>query len=342
MTDKKAEQLPLEENTHLSVYTASGADLDKIGYFLGARQRGDHEYDQSYRDHLIKHIGDDASQKTLGISASNELPNNNMPMKMMRDQVPQIVVDPLMEVIAKMAIDPNADITKLERLIALRDNDIEKRRAREKEEKAEAAKNAYFRDFVTMKPNLPRVVKRGNNTHTKSKYALLEDINDAIVEVLEAHGFADDVRDISQTDKDVTGTLVLRHRDGYEETLTLTLPIDNSGAKGGETKTVVHGTASTISYLRRILLCTKLNISAGDDKDGNAPDDAPRGKISVEQAAIIDSLIRETDANRQEVLDFAGVTDVLEVPISAYAKIIAGLNARKRELDAKKAKSVKV
>lgn len=241
--------------------------------------------------------------------------------------------DAVLDIIAKMAVDPSADINKLEKLIALRDNDIEKRRARDKEDRLEAAKAAYFRDFVAMKSKLPRIAKNGNNAHTKSKYALLEDMIDACAPIMEAHGFADDIRDIKQTDRDVTGTLVLRHREGHEEELTLTLPIDNSGSGGGANKTVVQGTKSTISYLRRILLGTKLNLSTGDDKDGNV--ESPF--IDMTQAADIDNRVRALgDIYYKKFLDFMEVDAMTSIKKSEYKKAIVQLKTSEKTAEERK------
>jgi hypothetical protein len=241
---------------------------------------------------------------------------------------PVQATDAVLEIIAKMAVDPNADVTKLEKLIALRDNDIEKRRARDREDRADVARAAYYRDFVTMKPELPRIIEKGNNTHTKSKYALLEDMIDSIAPILVKYGFADDVRNIKQTDKDVTGTLVLRHKEGHEEELTLTLPIDSAGSNGSANKTVVQGTASTISYLRRILLATKLNLSSGDDRDGNVVSDF----IDVTQAADIDNRARAFgEEYYKKFLSFMQVEAITGIKKDDYKKAVNQLKSSEDE-----------
>jgi hypothetical protein len=131
------------------------------------------------------------------------------------------------------------------------------------------AKLRFSKDFVAMKPDLPVVLKSHENPFTKSFYAKLENINAAVDPVLGRHGFATKHRIIDQTPTSVTVRVELLHRDGHSESSDLTMPLDNTGAKGGTNKTDIQAISSTISYLRRVALCALLNISTGDDIDGN-------------------------------------------------------------------------
>lgn len=136
-------------------------------------------------------------------------------------------------------------------------------------EKDRIAKLEFTKDFVKMKPHLPVVIKNHKNPHTKSNYAKLEDINKEIDPVLGKHNFATKHKIIAQTETSVTVRVELLHSHGHSEYSDLTMPLDGAGTKGNSNKTDIQAISSTVSYLRRVALCALLNISTGDDIDGN-------------------------------------------------------------------------
>jgi len=188
----------------------------------------------------------------------------------------------MMNMIAKAATDPNYDMVKFERLIELRNQEL-----------ARMQKLAFDEDFVKMKPHLPRVIKHHDNTQTKSKYAKLEDVNEVIDPILGQFGFGTSSKVIGQTDLTVTMRLEVRHRSGWYDVMELTMPVDDKGMAGSVNKTKQHGISSTITYIKRVGFCALLNISTGDDKDGNPPPKpVDEETVSVEQAAEIDNRLR--------------------------------------------------
>jgi len=136
-------------------------------------------------------------------------------------------------------------------------------------EKDRIAKLEFTKDFVKMKPHLPVVIKNHKNPHTKSNYAKLEDINKEIDPVLGRYNFATKHKIINQTETSVTVRVELLHSRGHSEYSDLTMPLDGAGTKGNSNKTDIQAISSTVSYLRRVALCALLNISTGDDIDGN-------------------------------------------------------------------------
>lgn len=167
-------------------------------------------------------------------------------------------VSNMLQVIAQCAKDPNIDISKMIALRDMRDHEL----ARLKEE-------AFSIDYVNMKPELPLIIRPKYNDQTKSWYAAIEDVNQVIDPILQKHGFATSTPVIAQTDTTVTVAAILRHRSGHTERTQIELPIDNKGPQGTVNKTMVHGISSTVKYGMRICLCALLNISTGDDRDGN-------------------------------------------------------------------------
>jgi hypothetical protein len=227
----------------------------------------------------------------------------------------------LMNLIAKMASDPQADVPKLERLIELRNAEM-----------ARQAKAAYDADFVIMKPFLPLVIRTHDNSQTKSKYAKIEDVNQAVDPILSRYGFATTSKVLSQTADSVTMRLEVRHREGHAESMELTMPIDDKGAQGTVNKTKIHAISSTITYIKRVGFCALLNISTGDDKDGNHE----TSFISMEQAAELDARLRAiSDKALPNFLKWAKVEKLLDIPAKFYnASIKAAV-----DMEAKKVKA---
>jgi len=201
----------------------------------------------------------------------------------------------LMNLIAQMATDKESDVVKLEKLIDLQ-NAVLNREARK----------AFAQDFIRMKPKLPRVISLHKNLQTNSMYAKLEDINKIIDPILAEHGFATSHKIMEQTERSVTVRVELWHKEGHVESTELKMPIDDSGILGKINKTQLHATASTIMYLRRVGECALLNISTGQDTDGNLPNWKSE-LITEEQARQLDARLRAiSDKALPSFLSWAG------------------------------------
>lgn len=137
--------------------------------------------------------------------------------------------------IMRAVADPAVDATKLHSLL-----DFQERLM------ATHARQAFNRDFLAMQDKLPNIPERGEikiSANAKGqKYALFEDIQDAIKPVLQQFGFSISYR-TSNEGESVLATTILKHRDGHEELTTIALPKDKSGSKN-ETQAI----GSSISY----------------------------------------------------------------------------------------------
>jgi hypothetical protein len=178
----------------------------------------------------------------------------------------------ILGIIERAARDPNVDIDKMERLFRMK-LDME----------ARAAKAAYLSALAEMQPKLPIITKhgvinknekdaRGNNTgrqEAMTKYARWEDVVEGITPILAEHGFSLTFRIAQPTPDRIAVSGVLGHKDGHTEETTISLPIDNTGAKNN-----VQGWGSSTSYGKRYTAFALLNISArGEDDDGASADD---------------------------------------------------------------------
>ena len=174
----------------------------------------------------------------------------------------------LMSMIERVCLSPDADIAKLEKMLDMQERVLDRN-----------ARQAFTADLASMQIELPRIAENGKG-HNSAKYALLEDINDAVRPVLNKFGFAVTFS-IDQTDRNVTVVARLSHKMGFSEETRLSLPLDTSGNKNP-----VQAAGSTISYGKRYAICALLNISTGEDCDGGLP-------VQNQQRAIAKSLITE-------------------------------------------------
>lgn len=174
----------------------------------------------------------------------------------------------LLAVISRAAADPQTDVEKMERLMAMYER-IEARRA-----EAEFASA-----LADMQSELPSISERGGikdrNGNVQSTYALWEDINEAIKPILQRYGFALSFRTDCVNGVAVTG--VLSHKSGHHVTTTLPLPVDTTGSKNA-----VQAVASSVSYGKRYTAGLLLNFTShGEDDDAASvapkPKAEPRG-----------------------------------------------------------------
>jgi hypothetical protein len=217
----------------------------------------------------------------------------------------------VLALIERVALDPAADVEKLERLFAMHERML-----------ANHAREAFAAAFVRMKPQLPRVIKTHKNDQTNSLYAKLEDINQQLDPLLERFGFGTATKIVAQSDALITIRCELWHQQGHVEFTELSMPPDDSGIAGKVNKTKPHAIASTVTYLKRVGLCALLNISTGDDKDGNAPDT----KISEEQVGEIRRMMLCIKDGEARLLKYMRVETVEEIPSQKYRKAISALD----------------
>jgi len=231
-------------------------------------------------------------------------------------ETPPQPADPMLQLIDKLASNPEVDIAKMQAIVEMRNQEIARQSAK-----------AFAADYVLMKAELPLVIKDKNNAQTKSKYAALENINMQIDPVLQKYGFATSTPIKAQTETHVTVQAILRHREGHFETTEITLPIDDKGMAGSVNKTRVHGISSSITYAKRVAVCALLNISTGDDNDGNKPQD---DAATFDQKAAIGKLYTQLTSEQKIKFDtqIGGVADIKKCDVDT---IVARLNKSIKE-----------
>jgi len=189
--------------------------------------------------------------------------------------------------IERVALDPRADVEKLERMMAM----YERLKAKEAELAHNAAKGRILKKLARIKIVKNRSVlyeiekgKPQKGTYEAFKYAPLEEIDKHLRPLL-----AEEDMDLSYSDEPREGGgILLRGRlkhlpGGHYEDSFMPAPLDTTGGKSN-----VQGVGSTNSFLRRYVACNIFNIVAvGDDDDGTG------GTIDEAQTKTILDLIKK-------------------------------------------------
>jgi hypothetical protein len=192
--------------------------------------------------------------------------------------------------IERMALDPGADVGKLEHMVAM----YERLKAKEAELAYNAAKGRILKKLAGIKIVKTRTArceikktKPQQGTHDAFKYAPLEEIDKHLRPLL-----VEENMDLSYSDQSQGGGGILirgrlRHLPGghYEDSF-MPAPPDTSGGKSE-----VQAVGSTNSFLRRYIACNIFNIVViGDDDDGAG------GTIDEAQTKAILDLIKKSKA----------------------------------------------
>lgn len=225
--------------------------------------------------------------------------------------------------IAKAAADPNTDVDKFERLMAMHER-LE----------AKTAKTAYYAALADMKPKLPIIERNGkitiNDKNDKTKviqstpYALYEDIDEAITPVLSEHGFVLSFKPGNMPDGRVTVTATLAHRAGHQEEGSFALPLDTTGSKNN-----VQAAGSSMSYAKRYCATLLLNIrTRGLDDDGNSSD--MEAFVNDDQMEKIFDIINRGKIDQAAFCKYMGVTLVAEIQRKDFDKAMDALNVKLR------------
>jgi len=225
----------------------------------------------------------------------------------------------VMDIIGRAVTDPNMDVDKLERLIAL----SERAQARE-------AEQTFNKAMTQAQKEMRPVAADANNPQTKSKYASYFALDRALRPIYTKHGFSlsYDTGEAKQPDY-IQVLCYVSHDSGHSRTYHIDMPADGKGAKGGDVMTKTHAVGAGYSYGQRYLLKGIFNISVGDDQDGNAVDVA---SIDADQMQHILDQIDATGSDIEQFCKFMGVEAIKHITMKEYGRAIQALNAKARKV----------
>ncbi len=174
----------------------------------------------------------------------------------------------IITVIERLANNPNVDPDKMEKMIALQERILDRE-----------AEQAYSASMTAAQGEMAEhpIVKGAWNDQTKSHYAKLGTINQAITPIYSKHGFSLSFgTEAPQQEGCVRVICEVRHRLGYTTHRGMDVPLDSAGIKGTVNKTGPHALGSSTSYGRRYLTGLIFNlVELDEDDDGNAAGKKP-------------------------------------------------------------------
>lgn len=172
----------------------------------------------------------------------------------------------------EMAVSQNADVDKLEKLMALQER-----------YDAKQAKSAFLKAITEFQSIVPRITKtkEGHNYY----YAPLADIIEQIKESLPKCGLS--YRFEQNHEDSIEVTCIVSHVDGHSESTSMKAGADTSGSKNS-----VQAIGSTVQYLQRYTLIGALGLTTADeDIDARLPYE----RISKEQVTAINQMLADLE-----------------------------------------------
>lgn len=223
-------------------------------------------------------------------------------------------MDPMMAMIQSVVAN-GGDVEKLRELLALK-----------REFDADAARKAFHEAFALAQAEIPTIIKNRKNEHTKSRYADLAAIEEAVMPIIARRGLS--IR-FFPVKSDMPGhygvDCTVSHQMGHSETFHADVPADGVGIKGNDNKTATHAFGSTMTYGRRYLFCMIFSIATGDDDDGNKGGKPQSENITQEQYIELQDLIEKSGLAEDVVLVAEKVAALHYLPANRFASVKAKL-----------------
>ena len=232
----------------------------------------------------------------------------------------------IFQIIERAARDPNVDIDKMQRLMDLREREMNRIAQQQFNEAMKAAQS-----------EMPQVVRNATNDQTRSKYAKYETISEAIQPIIAKHGFSLSFNE-GTTDKQNCIRILcdVMHEGGHTKQYHADIPLDAVGMKGNANKTATHAYGSTKSYGRRYLKMDIFDVAVKDeDDDGNAAGDAYEA-ITAEQRQELQELIEKAGGEVPTFCTWAKIDSLAALASRNFEKAKQALEAKIRQKGAAK------
>lgn len=239
-------------------------------------------------------------------------------------------VDPMVSMIERMAMDPNSDISKLEKMLEMKERVEDREDARRA---AEAAQD-FNRALAACQAEMPVVGKNAKNTHSGTTYTDLAGLMSVVRPIIARHGFAIQFNPGESKDAStITVDWALSHSGGHVRTGTAHFPIDATGTGGKTNKTAIQAQQSSRTYARRYLIIDLFNIATSDDADGNAP----IATISAEQYIALRDKAEQAGVSEEKICLAARCPNLDQFPAKDFE---AAMKRLEKNIAAKEAAHV--
>ena len=212
----------------------------------------------------------DASKATAPVDVGDDSLTGGLIERAPMD-VKTMTANALVDTISRAASDPNVDVEKMERLLAMQERIIDR-----------DAKVAFNVAMIQCQDEMPAITRNADNPAVRGKtykYATLDSMNQIIKPIEAKHGLSRSFDEGDSPKGDGWKRILchVRHVNGHIETYQRDEPCDGKGAKGGDVMTLTHAGGSADSYGRRYMTLGIYNITLeGQDDDGNAAGQKPQ------------------------------------------------------------------
>jgi len=238
------------------------------------------------------------------------------------------VAGSLLNFVARAMSDPSINVDKLQMLLTM-----------QREIVADDARLQFNRAMSAAQAEMQPVVRDATNDQTRSKYARLETIDAAVRPIYTRHGFCLEYNSEAIDGPNERIVCEVSHTAGHSKRFQLEAAVDMAGPQGKANKTALHGLGSTVSYLRRYLLCMAFNIVlTSDDNDGQRQQRAPDGRLTEAQFKELWELMRDTDTSEGKFLAAMcpGLRTVAQASAGDFLRLKNALLAKARQRAARK------
>lgn len=237
--------------------------------------------------------------------------------------------DNMASMFMNMAMNPECDVEKLEKLMELYERD-----------EARKSQVAFNKDFAAMQSDITTVSKSSKVSYPNSKggrteysFATLEDIVDMVRPVLQKHGFAVSFK--VNTSSGVNVQCSLMHEKGHSIETAMQVQADSSGGKNA-----VQALGSSISYAKRYTLSSLLNIATRDDDDAQAAMQKDSRVITAGQSKTLEDKFDNLSKNKQDAFkkwltDNYSLESIPEINVKQFNTVLSAINklAAKKEVE---------
>lgn len=214
-------------------------------------------------------------------------------------------IDPMVSMIERMAVDPSSDLSKLERMLEMKERLEDK-----------AAQRAFSLAISEAKAEIGPIIKTGTVDYTNSKkertyfkHETLDGIASHVDPILAKYGLSYRYRS-NQEGGNLFVTCIVSHRDGYSEETTL-----QGGPDSGAGKNNYQAIGSAATYLQRYTLKLALGLSAAKDTDAIPPEG---GSLTEEQFRELQDLVERSGADETKFLLAYGAKELTEFPATSF------------------------
>ena len=223
------------------------------------------------------------------------------------DRREALPADPMVSMIERICMDPNADMAKLERMLDMKER-----------HEAQQAKAAFAEAFSRASARFPTIPMNGKG-HNNKPYATLKDITRLTRPVLAEHGLA--LTFSIEVGQEVIVTAELMHEAGHSKTTSIALPRETSGSKNA-----VQAVGSSQTYGQRYTAQAILGLSLGDDTEDDGNSATGFATITEAQFMELRDLIEKAGIAEEVVCQAEKISALHELPAARFEGLRKRLN----------------